>query len=96
MKIERDFEVEIMGEKYTVNIINEDDIMAYYKCDITLDNGELSPQLSGSVKWDGIMRFDTENTMDFGYIKHIEGLKILLELIYTECKNTFQEGTFNL
>jgi len=94
MKIERDFIVEIRGESFTVNIINEDDIMANFICNQTQDNGDVYQLLHGDVKWDGCMQIWWDLGMHFCFMDQIEQIKTLLELIYKECRNTFEEGTF--
>lgn len=94
MKIERTFEIEIMGEKFSFKITNEDDCMANFICDETHDNGDVYQLLHGFVKWDGCMQLWWDSGMHFCFIDQIEQIKILLETIYKECRNTFQEGTF--
>lgn len=94
MKIERDFPVEIRGGIFEVNIINEDDIMANFICYETQDNDDVCQLLHGFVKWDGCMQVWWDRGMHFCFIDQIEQIKMLLDMIYRECRNTFQEGTF--
>lgn len=94
--IKRFFATEIHGDKFSFNITNEDDIIANFICDQTHDNGDVYQLLSGYVKWDGCMELWWDSSMHFCGFDNINMIKILLELIYTECKNTFNEGTFNL